>query len=318
MSAHRPLTHLPCAALMLIALAACSSDTQAPSSDVTSEAPPADVSASLDGQTEPTDTAIDGPEQDTGVTSTDTGTAGADTSNDEDAEQILEEVASPETDAESATDSETDDGDCEVNADCEALAADMPCHVSVCEFGDCLIVQLSDNIACDDGNPCTAEDTCTAGVCDGVEDLEAEGCANVKACTDATAVTTLPFTDSATTIGGSGFYTATDCIGSGDGKGATSNDALYLFTPETTGTYTFTLSDLGGDPEGLDAVLYLVDGCPALATSACLGAQDILEKNGTEEITVALEAGLELFVVVDGHSSSEGNFELVITQGQSP
>ncbi|MGB0589205.1 MAG: hypothetical protein ACPGU1_05945 [Myxococcota bacterium] len=327
MSAHRTLPRLPFAMLLVLTLAACASDDGASTDEADSSSTATDVQLASDGEAPPDDTASDDPDEGDALAPPPTDTPEADSAPPlEDGQSTTPDIeVGPDDAAVAPDDADMIEDDvepgCQVNADCEDLAADMPCHISVCEFGDCLIVQLGDNIACDDGNPCTMDDLCTAGVCDGVEDLEADGCASVTACTDATPITTLPFTSAATTIGGAGFYTATDCVGSGDGKGGASNDMLYQFTPGEAGIFTFALTDLSGDPEGLDAVLYLVEGCPALSTSICLAAQDIWYKHGKEEITVTLEAGVSLFVVVDGHSSSEnveGNFELVVTQQEPP
>jgi hypothetical protein len=330
MPAHRTLYGLHFAFAVVLAFTGCAADDAAPPDDTGVASTHSDAGSSAEVGSEASDATNDGPEGDVEVAPPDTdepATDGAAPS--EDSETPVDDVAEPPEDVSSPlTDTEEPGGDadaaeegCQVNTDCEALAADMPCHVSVCEFGVCLTVQLSDNIACDDGNPCTMDDLCAAGECDGLEDLEADGCASVAACDGATVVASLPFTSASTTIDGAGHYAATDCAGQAQGKGATSHDALYLFNTSEAGTFTFALSDLSADPEGLDAVLYLVEGCPGLTNSPCLAAQDIMYKQGEEEITLTLEAGVALFVVVDGHSSTEnieGNFELVITQEQPP
>ncbi|MDP6943067.1 MAG: hypothetical protein QF464_02865, partial [Myxococcota bacterium] len=298
---------------LTIALSACSSDggdTGADTSAGTVDTIVDTDASGADGGTSP--------EADTNQTVEDATEPG------EDATEPGEDTTEPVEDATEPVEDTTGDGQgesCQVNADCEHLSADMPCYISVCEFGDCLTVQQGDNIACDDGNPCTLDDVCTEGTCDGVEDLTAEGCEGAVACESATVIDTLPFTSASTTIDTVGYYASTDCPGPAEGKGQGSNDALYVMNVAESGTYVFALSDLSDDPEGLDAVLYLVEGCPGLGSSTCIAAQDIWFKHGKEEIAISLEAGTMLYVVVDGYGSDEnieGNFELVVTEKQPP
>lgn len=53
---------------------------------------------------------------------------------------------------------------CSTDADCFDA---NPCTVDTCQAGGCFFDLVVDGAACDDGDPCTTNDACTAGVCAG-------------------------------------------------------------------------------------------------------------------------------------------------------
>lgn len=68
-------------------------------------------------------------------------------------------------DATPAEDGGPDAGPC--GMDCSAIEA-PPCMMSVCgAAGECVMMPLPDDTACDDGDFCTVGETCAAGVCTG-------------------------------------------------------------------------------------------------------------------------------------------------------
>ncbi|PKN58621.1 MAG: hypothetical protein CVU56_04635 [Deltaproteobacteria bacterium HGW-Deltaproteobacteria-14] len=71
-----------------------------------------------------------------------------------------------------------------------------PCTADACDpaTGDCVNAPVADTVACDDGNPCTTGDHCTAGVCAGVgpscddgDPCTIDSCGTAGACTHALA-----------------------------------------------------------------------------------------------------------------------------------
>lgn len=68
---------------------------------------------------------------------------------------------------------------CRSAADCAAHSSPGPCLLVECIRGSCDIRPAPDGGRCDDRNPCTAEDLCRGGVCDGVP----KDCDDGVACT---------------------------------------------------------------------------------------------------------------------------------------
>jgi hypothetical protein len=58
--------------------------------------------------------------------------------------------------------------ECVSDDDCRWLGfAVGPCHLAICLRGSCVAAPLAEGERCDDGDPCTATSTCTAGICSG-------------------------------------------------------------------------------------------------------------------------------------------------------
>ncbi len=66
------------------------------------------------------------------------------------------------------------DNDCDMEVDESTCPNDDPCVIQTCngDSGKCQSSPADDGVDCDDGNTCTATDTCEAGACKGGEALE--------------------------------------------------------------------------------------------------------------------------------------------------
>lgn len=74
---------------------------------------------------------------------------------------------------------------CDDGNDCSAL--NSPCTQGACQDGKCVTVPANDFKACDDGDPCTANDQCSQGTCVGVaKSCGAASPCHVKTCSPAT------------------------------------------------------------------------------------------------------------------------------------
>ena len=75
-----------------------------------------------------------------------------------------------------------DENSCKVDPsqviDCGAPPDD--CHIVGCDEGGCFLDEAADGTPCDDGNICTENDQCTAGVCAGEDE---SACEDVSVCT---------------------------------------------------------------------------------------------------------------------------------------
>ena len=135
-------------------------------------------------------------------------------------------------------------------------------------------------------------------------------------CESAFAVGALPYSAVQTTAGAAADYAfgSGDCPGETGGYGAGSADQVYVFTPETAGTYQITLT------AEYDSALYVVTDCGAIGTS-CAGADDELGAGKKESLNLALEAGTTYYVIVDGwHNSADksGAYTLTIAEPCTP
>ena len=74
---------------------------------------------------------------------------------------------------------------CTTNADCIGMLPIQPCEVVVCnvEKDRCELGNVEEGTLCNDGNPCTVGEMCTANVCEGGEP---RNCDDGSACTDDT------------------------------------------------------------------------------------------------------------------------------------
>ncbi|GMV38350.1 MAG: hypothetical protein AMXMBFR64_00660 [Myxococcales bacterium] len=60
--------------------------------------------------------------------------------------------------------------ECSKDDDCAYLVEGISCQTASCEDGACQTGAMKDGLACDDGDPCTIEDECDGGGCQGVQD----------------------------------------------------------------------------------------------------------------------------------------------------
>jgi gliding motility-associated-like protein len=117
-------------------------------------------------------------------------------------------------------------------------------------------------------------------------------------CTDATLISTLPYTgDEHTTCGMCDTYDMDDACGN---KYMNERDRLYTYTPATSGWVNITLSDLV-DASNADGVgLFLFDGCPDQPSTHCVGASTKQYPSflGNPTLKEYLTAGVTYYVMV--------------------
>jgi len=130
--------------------------------------------------------------------------------------------------------------------------------------------------------------------------------------------TSLPASSSGdtSTLGPHYGYDAGQCYGAdADAGGAFlqgAPDAVHMFTPETTGQYTFTL-----DAAGFNGNLFLATDCEDIAGS-CTGGANNGGAGQSETLSLHLEAATSYFVVIDGAAefgdTDGGSYTLTVDQ----
>ncbi len=113
-------------------------------------------------------------------------------------------------------------------------------------------------------------------------------------------ISELPFSHTSSTngVGNDASYSAGGCPGESFGWGAGSSDVVYAFTPGATGDYNVTLTG-----NNFDSNLYVVTDCGDI-DGTCVGADDEVCANCTEELTLTLKGGTTYFIVADGFGNS--------------
>ncbi len=146
-------------------------------------------------------------------------------------------------------------------------------------------------------------DFCNAdGVCTDPGTIEG------NACSAPFVVGGLPFSGEGDTSMAFNHYVSGDehCAG-WVGKGGASKDQVWQLTAGSAGTYVIQVAS-----EGFDSALYAVTDCLDIA-GTCLGAADGLHG---DTLTLALDAGQVVFVVVDGEANNKdvgGPYTLHVT-----
>jgi len=130
-------------------------------------------------------------------------------------------------------------------------------------------------------------------------------------CPNPFTVGALPFTGTGDTTGFNNDYgySTGQCPGEGTwGNGAP--DQIWAFTPAADGPYSIQLTGTG-----FDSNLYVVTDCDDIANT-CLGADDDICSNCTENLSLDLLGGTTYYIVVDGFSNSsitnDGAYELTV------
>lgn len=131
-------------------------------------------------------------------------------------------------------------------------------------------------------------------------------------CATATAITTLPFSGTGSTVDATNDYgfASNTCQPAGSSLGNASNDVAFSLTPSITGSYTISLS-------GFDVVLYVVTDCTNITSTTCVGGVDSTGASGTETLTLNLTAGTTYYIMVDGYSNSSnltGSYQLDVVK----
>jgi hypothetical protein len=205
--------------------------------------------------------------------------------------------------------------------DCPVVCADD--QIENCEYGCTVASWLGDDFCdsklnCeemnwdgDDCEPCYPDcegkncgsdgcndfcGVCSVGLICGEEQLCMEP-GQGSNCSDPLIVGALPWSGSGDTkLTTANFATETDaCPGALNAYGAGSNDHVYQFTPEVSGTYTVTVT------AEFDSLTYVATDCEAIGTT-CLAAVDEIGA-GVEEVLFQGFAGERVYVFVDGWSN---------------
>jgi len=127
-------------------------------------------------------------------------------------------------------------------------------------------------------------------------------------------VAAIPWTSTSSTAAASDDHEAAAgaCPGVGWPMGDGAPDHVYRVKANATDLHTFTL-----EPEpGFDGALYVLDACGEQST--CLGGADLNGDGEKERLSLSLEAGDEVLVVVDGGSGEEieaGGYTLRLSVG---
>ena len=149
---------------------------------------------------------------------------------------------------------------------------------------------------CADGLYCTDQ-----GACESPPDPSAD------TCDKAGAIGALPWTGTGTTAFNTDSYSygTGACPGEASGWGDGAPDQAWMLTAGAAGLYTVTLA---GE---FDSTLYLLTDC-ADADNTCLGADE--SSGDTETVTVQLEAGQTVYIIVDGFGFDEaGSYDLSVS-----
>jgi hypothetical protein len=135
-------------------------------------------------------------------------------------------------------------------------------------------------------------------------------------CADPYVVASLPFSHSGTTIGFSNYYAipAGACPWQEGARGAGSPDFSYVFTPSTSGIYTFTLNNTS-----FDSVLSVVGACNFI-NDTCLEGRDNVGVGAVESFALSLTANTPYYIIVDGFadepsSPALGTYDLYVVEG---
>ena|GEM_PF-6067978 len=129
-----------------------------------------------------------------------------------------------------------------------------------------------------------------------------------NSCTDPVIVSSLPFEHSAETSGSENSFAfpVDGCSGYNFDTGAAS-DHVFAFSPPQTGFYGVSVA-----PFAWDASVFFMNAC--IDSGACVAASDAYDAGVTEVSFAYLEAGIEIFVVVEGNSVDDhGSYSLELT-----
>ena len=152
------------------------------------------------------------------------------------------------------------------------------------------------------------EETVTPDVAEEVDTLvEAVWLDGSDTCAGAPALPPVPAHIEGTTLGFEDDYDfyADECPGAPFGGGV-GGDAVYSFTPAVSATYAVTVY-----PDYFYSTrLYIVGDCSDIPNT-CVGAGNV---EGIQQVIVVLEAGKAYYIIVDGFSGDEGDFELTVSQ----
>ena len=172
-------------------------------------------------------------------------------------------------------------------------------HGQICAIRRLGCVHSNNSSPCSDGNSCTTNDVCVAGMCIGGD--RASGC---NACS---AVATIP-PSGGTFMGTTG---GSSTLSGSCGSTQTSGERVYRWTPSTSGTATIGTCGLS---TRYDTVVYMRSG-------SCTGSQlscndDACAITGRQVLVrgllLRLQQGQTYFIVVDGYGGASGAYALTV------
>ena len=160
--------------------------------------------------------------------------------------------------------------------------------------GQCDVFTVGAPCQCD--SLCFENNDCCADICTECPNSFLGECAK---CESAFPVGSLPFSTTGNTSSGTDLYgfDKNTCPGNDNAHGFGSKEDVWSFIAPTSALYLVTL-----DPQ-YDSALYAVTGCP-ITTSTCLKADEEIGETATEFLILDLQAGQNIFIVVDGWSNS--------------
>jgi hypothetical protein len=126
------------------------------------------------------------------------------------------------------------------------------------------------------------------------------------------AIDALPFTDEnrdTTLLNNSYSATPFDCDGLPFAIGGGSSEVVYELTPDVDGVYTFNTQGT------YDHSIYVVTDCTAITTSCIAGEEYYSDQ---ETLSVALEAGLTYYIIVDGQSQASNDAGVLTFDAEVP
>ena len=154
---------------------------------------------------------------------------------------------------------------------------------------------------------CGVAESCQAGTC--VSGPVGQG----DTCGAAFVIGALPYSTSGDTTGANDDYGygANVCPGETSSWGAGAVDQAWELTAPLTGDYTITLTTVS-----FDSNLYVVTDCSNV-DGTCLVADEQVCSSCTEQVSLPLDAGTKVFIIVDGYGGGEaGSYDLsVVAQG---
>jgi hypothetical protein len=127
-------------------------------------------------------------------------------------------------------------------------------------------------------------------------------------CSYAPSIESLPFTKTSSFVDGAWNAYHLEPGGSCDISkfaGHKSVEEVFTFTPQETGTYTFSVVASGQ----LDPLLYVTTDCVNLDT-ACVGWADNSGAAGEESVTFEGIAGVTYYLILDGFTEYSGGYAL--------
>jgi hypothetical protein len=124
-------------------------------------------------------------------------------------------------------------------------------------------------------------------------------------------VSTLPFNDASTTVGGIDDLTYGTSCGGFNGSSGVGPDLAYVVRTDLTCNVTVT-----ADPAAADLALWVVTNC-ADPVGGCVGGDDSGGNGTAEQVSFNATAGTDYFIVVDGFGGASDAFTLNITENGS-